>query len=93
MFGSSLFHSLVTCRKKQFFKYPVLQGYTSKVLGCLWEIPACGSKWWICDGLPGWKKLVEQIQSPHPSSLLEVLELQFLIQPITRRDLTGSCYY
>ena len=52
MFGSTLFHSLLTCRKKEFLKYSVLLGNTWKVLGCLWEFHICGSKIWMCDGCP-----------------------------------------
>ena len=37
--------------------------------------------------LPGWKKFIEQTQSP--SSLLEELKSQFLIQLIMRRALNG----
>ena len=38
-----------------------------------------GNMWW----LSGWKIFIEQTQSLHPSSLLEVLRPQFLIQLIT----------
>ena len=44
--------------------------------------------WW----LSSWKKFIEQTQSPHPFSLLEILKPQFLIQLITRGALNGSCY-
>ena len=35
MFGSSFFDSLMTCGKKQFLKYSVLQGNTLEVFECL----------------------------------------------------------
>ena len=73
MFGSSLFHSIMTCGKKEILKYLVLQENRWKILGCLWEFPIWGSKWWLSD----WKKFIEQTLLPHPSSLLELLKPKF----------------
>ena len=47
MFGSGLFHSLMTCGKKQILKYSVLQGNICKVLGCLSKFRICGSTYFV----------------------------------------------
>ena len=47
MFGSGLFHLLMTCGKKEFLKYSVLQGNTWKVLGCLSKFRICGSTYFV----------------------------------------------
>ena len=39
-----------------------------------------------------WKKFIRQTQSPYPSSLLEILKPQLLIQFIKRGTLNGICY-
>ena len=86
MFGSCFFHWLLACGEKEFLKYSVLQGNT-----CFWEFLICQSKLRIW--LDGCKEFIEQTQSPHPSSLLEVLKPHFLKQLTTKGALNGSCYY
>ena len=67
MFGTNWMHSLMTYEKKEFFKYSVLQGNTLKVLGCLWKFLI----WEVSSESVMVARL--KTQSPHPSSLLEIL--------------------
>ena len=89
MLGPSLFYSLIPCTKS-FWSIQLYKEIHAKCCSVcenfsLKEVIL--NMWW----LSCWKKLIEQKQLSHLSSLLEVLKSLFLMQFITREALNSSC--